>query len=251
VERARATKYVGPSYLHPVNLPHECRVQIAIECLNEGIFQYLLSLLSTHLPTGRIGIAAQMLGLAQGAFDKSVPFTYQRQQFGQPIGTFQGMAFQIAQAAVDIETARLLTYNAARRKEEGRPFTKEAAMAKYWASVVAQRVSGQAIEWAGGVGFTRETGIEKFWRDSKIVGSCVFCSLYFSLSKEWMLRVPYTKERPISNYRQSPSSSRRNTHSNTRFCNMIIYLYIIWAVSVRHSKYDRRLLFPGCMFPYT
>jgi len=126
--------------------------KIAIEILNEG----------------RIGIAAQMLGLAQGAFDKSVPYTYQRQQFGQAIGSFQGMAFQIAQAAVDIESARLFTYNAARLKEEGRPFTKEAAMAKYWASVVAQRVSGSAIEWAGGIGFTRETGIEKFWRDSKI-----------------------------------------------------------------------------------
>ncbi|KAK2462267.1 hypothetical protein APHAL10511_005573 [Amanita phalloides] len=126
--------------------------KIAIEILNEG----------------RIGIAAQMLGLAQGAFDKAVPYTYQRQQFGQPVGTFQGMAFQIAQAAVDLEAARLLTYNAARRKEEGKSFTKEAAMAKYWASVIAQRVSGSAIEWAGGVGFTRETGIEKFWRDSKI-----------------------------------------------------------------------------------
>ncbi|PPQ71231.1 hypothetical protein CVT25_004537 [Psilocybe cyanescens] len=126
--------------------------KIAIEILNEG----------------RIGIAAQMLGLAQGAFDKSVPYTYQRQQFGQPIGTFQGMAFQIAQAAIDIESARLLTYNAARLKEEGKSFTKEAAMAKYWSSVVAQRVAGSAIEWAGGVGFTRETGIEKFWRDSKI-----------------------------------------------------------------------------------
>ncbi|KAF8075907.1 acyl-CoA oxidase [Lyophyllum atratum] len=126
--------------------------KLAIEILNEG----------------RIGIAAQMLGLAQGAFDKAVPYTYQRQQFGQPIGTFQGMAFQIAQAAIELESARLLTYNAARLKEEGKPFTKEAAMAKYWASQVAQRVSGQAIEWAGGVGFTRETGIEKFWRDSKI-----------------------------------------------------------------------------------
>jgi len=126
--------------------------KIAIEILNEG----------------RIGIAAQMLGLAQGAFDKSVPYTYQRQQFGQAIGTFQGMAFQIAQAAIDIESARLLTYNASRLKEEGQPFTKEAAMAKYWASTVAQRVSGSAIEWAGGIGFTRETGIEKFWRDSKI-----------------------------------------------------------------------------------
>ncbi|KAF7776409.1 hypothetical protein Agabi119p4_4802 [Agaricus bisporus var. burnettii] len=126
--------------------------KIAIEVLNEG----------------RIGIAAQMLGLAQGAFDKAVPYTYQRKQFGQPIGTFQGMQFQIAQAAIDLEAARLLTYNAARRKEEGKPFTKEAAMAKYWSSQVAQRVSGSAIEWAGGVGFTRETGIEKYWRDSKI-----------------------------------------------------------------------------------
>nr|QXO15395.1 short/branched chain specific acyl-CoA dehydrogenase [Pleurotus tuber-regium] len=126
--------------------------KIAIEILNEG----------------RIGIAAQMLGLAQGAFNKAVPYTYERKQFGQSVGTFQGMAFQISQAAIDIETARLLTYNAARRKEEGKSFTKEAAMAKYWASIVAQKVSGQAIEWAGGVGFTRETGIEKFWRDSKI-----------------------------------------------------------------------------------
>ncbi|EPQ59742.1 acyl-CoA dehydrogenase NM domain-like protein [Gloeophyllum trabeum ATCC 11539] len=126
--------------------------KIAIEILNEG----------------RVGIAAQMVGLAQGAFDKAVPYTYERKQFGQPVGTFQGMAFQIAQAAVDIEAARLLTYNAARRKEEGKSFVKEAAMAKYYASVVAQRVSGSAIEWAGGVGFTRETGIEKFWRDSKI-----------------------------------------------------------------------------------
>lgn len=117
-----------------------------------------------------------MLGLAQGAFDKSVPYTYQRQQFGQPIGTFQGMAFQIAQAAIDIESARLLTYNAARLKEEGKSFTKEAAMAKYWSSVVAQRVAGSAIEWAGGVGFTRETGIEKFWRDSKIVSHFVLLS---------------------------------------------------------------------------
>jgi hypothetical protein len=126
--------------------------KIAIEILNEG----------------RIGIAAQMLGLAQGAFDKAVPFTYERKQFGQAVGTFQGMAFQIAQAAIDLESARLLLYNATRRKEEGLSFVKEAAMAKYWTSVVAQRVSGQAIEWAGGLGFTRETGIEKFWRDSKI-----------------------------------------------------------------------------------
>ncbi|KAF8273159.1 acyl-CoA dehydrogenase/oxidase C-terminal [Lactarius quietus] len=111
--------------------------------------------------------AENMLGLAQGAFDKAVPSTYERKQFGQAVGTFQGMAFQIAQAAVELETARLLLYNATgeRRKAQLR---QRGGMAKYWTSVVAQRVSGQAIEWAGGLGFTRETGIEKFWRDSKI-----------------------------------------------------------------------------------
>jgi hypothetical protein len=110
-----------------------------------------------------------MVGFAQGAFDKAVSYTYERRQFGQAVGTFQGMAFQIARAAIDLESARLLTYNAAQRKEEGRSVTKEAALAKYWVSVVAQRVSGEAIEWTGGIGFTRETGIEKYWRDSKIV----------------------------------------------------------------------------------
>ncbi|KAH7921714.1 acyl-CoA dehydrogenase NM domain-like protein [Leucogyrophana mollusca] len=126
--------------------------KLAIEILNEG----------------RIGIAAQMLGLAIGAFEKVVPYTYTRHQFGQPIASFQGLSFQLARAAISIESAKLMTYNAARRKEEGKEFAKEAAMAKYWASVVAQEVSGGAIEWAGGVGFTRETGVEKFWRDSKI-----------------------------------------------------------------------------------
>ena len=157
---------------------------------------------------GRIGIAAQMLGLAQGAFDKSVPYTYQRQQFGQAIGSFQGMAFQIAQAAVDIESARLFTYNAARLKEEGRPFTKEAAMAKYWASVVAQRVSGSAIEWAGGIGFTRETGIEKFWRDSKIVS----VSLLHSCPLTVTLRALFMRAHRIYNCRQLLSLFRKNIH---------------------------------------
>lgn len=124
----------------------------AIEILNEG----------------RIGIAAQMVGLAQGAFDKAVSYTYQRQQFGKPVGEFQGMQFQFADAHVEIEAARLLTYNAARLKEEGKPFTEMAAMAKLFSSQVAQSASGSAIEWCGGVGFTRETGIEKYWRDSKI-----------------------------------------------------------------------------------
>lgn len=173
-------------------------VQIAIEILNEG----------------RIGIAAQMLGLAQGAFNLAVPYTYSRSQFGQPVGTFQGMAFQIAQAAIEIESARLLTYNAARRKEEGKSFTKEAAMAKYWSSVIAQRVSGQAIEWAGGVGFTRETGIEKFWRDSKIVS---FRLLIKQNGADGSFTIHYrvlsTKERPTFSYRPLLSSSRKSTHS--------------------------------------
>jgi short/branched chain acyl-CoA dehydrogenase len=127
--------------------------KIAIEIINEA----------------RIGIAGQMLGLAQGAFDRAVTYAYKRRQYGQPIGHSQGLQFQIAEAAIEIEAARLLTYNAARRKEEGKSFTKEAAMAKFYSSQVAQKVAGSAIEWAGGVGFTKETGIEKFWRDSKIV----------------------------------------------------------------------------------
>ena len=127
--------------------------KVAIEVINEA----------------RVGIAGQMVGLAQGAFDKVVPNTYERVQFGRPTGHFQGMQFQFAEAAIEIEAARLLTYNAVRRKEEGKNFTMEAAMAKFYSSQVAQKVAGNAIEWAGGLGFTRETGIEKFWRDSKIV----------------------------------------------------------------------------------
>jgi short/branched chain acyl-CoA dehydrogenase len=80
---------------------------------------------------------------------------------------FQGMQMQFADVATEIEAARLLTYNAARLKEQGHEFTKQAAMAKWYSSVIAQKASGSAIEWAGGVGYTRETGIEKYWRDSK------------------------------------------------------------------------------------
>ncbi|KAI7823435.1 acyl-CoA dehydrogenase/oxidase [Kickxella alabastrina] len=126
--------------------------KIAIEILNEG----------------RIGIAAQMLGLAQGAFDCALPYLFQRKQFGSYIGDFQGMQHQYAQIAVDIEAARLLTYNAARLKEEGKPFAKEAAMAKLYASQVAERASSRAVEWLGGVGFTRDFPAEKFYRDCKI-----------------------------------------------------------------------------------
>ncbi|KAI9634718.1 putative acyl-CoA oxidase [Dioszegia hungarica] len=126
--------------------------KIAIEILNEG----------------RIGIAAQMVGIAQGAFDHAVTYAYQRKQFGKYIGDFQKMGHDFAEAAIKIEAARLLTYNAARLKEEGRPFTQEAAMAKWYASTIAGEVTGAAIEWAGGVGFTRDLPLEKYWRDSKI-----------------------------------------------------------------------------------
>ncbi|ANB12204.1 acyl-CoA dehydrogenase, mitochondrial precursor [Sugiyamaella lignohabitans] len=127
--------------------------KIAIECLNEG----------------RIGIAAQMTGLAQGAFNRATDYIFNdRKQFNKLIGEFQGVQFQVAQAATDIEASRLLLYNAARLKEEGKPFVKEAAMAKLYASQMAQRVSSAAVDWMGGVGFTREDILEKFYRDSKI-----------------------------------------------------------------------------------
>lgn len=121
------------------------------------------------LNEGRIGIAAQMTGLAMGAMDKALNYCFNdRKQFGQYIGDFQGMQHQFGMAAVEVEAARLLTYNASRLKEANQPFVKEAAMAKLYASQVAQRTAGKAIEWMGGVGFTRELGIEKYWRDSMI-----------------------------------------------------------------------------------
>jgi hypothetical protein len=123
------------------------------------------------------------------------------------------MAFQIAQAAIDIESARLLTYNAARRKEEGKDFMKEAAMAKYWSSVVAQRVSGQAIEWAGGVGFTRETGIEKYWRDSKIVGFFIWIRKIPTHRSTFFSRAQYTKGPRTYSSSRSPRQYRSSTHS--------------------------------------
>ncbi|KAK9377870.1 acyl-CoA dehydrogenase/oxidase [Lipomyces chichibuensis] len=127
--------------------------KIAIECLNEG----------------RIGIAAQMTGLAQGAFDRAVSYVFNdRQQFGKYVGEFQGMQFQIAQIASEIEAARLLLYNAARIKDAGGEFVKEAAMAKLIGSQVAEKTASKAIEWMGGVGFTRDETVEKFYRDAKI-----------------------------------------------------------------------------------
>lgn len=126
--------------------------KIAIETLNEG----------------RIGIGAQMIGLAQGAFENAVTYTQERQQFGQSIASNQGVQFQIAQMAVDIEAARLLVYNAARLKDAGLPFIKQAAMAKLYSSQVAERVASLCVELHGGVGFTREFPAEKFYRDAKI-----------------------------------------------------------------------------------
>ena len=126
--------------------------KIAIEILNEG----------------RIGIAAQMLGLAEGAFESTIPYLFQRKQFGKLIGDFQGLEHQYAEIATEIESARLLTYNAARLKEGGRSFVKEAAMAKLYASRVAEKCASKCIEWLGGIGFTRDLPVEKFYRDCKI-----------------------------------------------------------------------------------
>uniref|UniRef100_UPI00398F2C0E short/branched chain specific acyl-CoA dehydrogenase, mitochondrial n=1 Tax=Pristiophorus japonicus TaxID=55135 RepID=UPI00398F2C0E len=127
-------------------------------------YKYAIGMLNE----GRIGIAAQMLGLAQGCFDNTIPYLKQRVQFGKRIYDFQGMQHQISQIATQLEAARLLTYNAARLKEAGRPFIKEACMAKYYTSEVAALTSAKCIEWMGGVGFTKDYPIEKYYRDCKI-----------------------------------------------------------------------------------
>ena len=126
--------------------------KIAIETLNEG----------------RIGIGAQMIGLARGAWEYAANYAQERKQFGKPIADFQGIQFQIAQMATEIEASRLMVYNAARMKDAGANFIKEAAMAKLFASQVAERVTSLAIEIYGGYGFTKDYPVEKYWRDSKI-----------------------------------------------------------------------------------
>ena len=127
--------------------------KIAIEALNEG----------------RIGIGAQMLGLAQGAFDCAMPYMRERVQFGKPIAEFQGMQFLYARVAMEIEAARLMVYNAARLKDAQQPFVKEAAMAKLFSTDGAERTASQCVEFSfGGVGFTKEYPAEKFYRDAKI-----------------------------------------------------------------------------------
>ncbi|HVJ13889.1 MAG TPA: acyl-CoA dehydrogenase [Polyangiaceae bacterium] len=120
------------------------------------------------LNEGRIGIGAQMLGLAEAALDHALGYMRERVQFGKPIADFQGMQFQYARVAMEIEAAKLLVYNAARLKDSGRDFVREAAMAKLFASEVAERAASQAIDFLGGVGFTRDFPVEKLYRDAKI-----------------------------------------------------------------------------------
>ena len=126
--------------------------KVAMETLNEG----------------RIGIGAQMVGLAGGALDYALRYARERKQFGKLIAEFQAIQFQLAQLATEVEAARLMTYNAARLKDAHQPFVKEAAMAKYFCSQVAERVASEAVEVLGGYGFTRDYPVEKFLRDSKI-----------------------------------------------------------------------------------
>jgi butyryl-CoA dehydrogenase/short/branched chain acyl-CoA dehydrogenase len=126
--------------------------KVAIETLNEG----------------RIGIGAQMVGLAQGALDHTLRYVQEREQFGRPVSHFQGVQFQLAQMATEIEAARLMVYNAARLKDRGLPFLMEAAQAKLFSSQVAQRVTSTCIDLHGGYGFTREYPIEKYYRDAKV-----------------------------------------------------------------------------------
>ncbi len=120
------------------------------------------------LNEGRIGIAAQMLGLAQGAWNYAAKYGRERQQFGKAISQFQAVQFTLADMAVEIEAARLMVYNAARMKDAGIPFVKEAAMAKYFVSMVAERVASQAVEIFGGYGFVKDYPVEKLYRDAKI-----------------------------------------------------------------------------------
>jgi butyryl-CoA dehydrogenase/short/branched chain acyl-CoA dehydrogenase len=126
--------------------------KIAIETLNEG----------------RIGIGAQMIGLARGAWEFACKYAVERKAFGKSIADFQGIQFQIAQMATEIEAARLMVYNCARMKDAGVNFVKEAAMTKLFASQVAERVTSLAIEIYGGYGFTKDYPVEKYWRDAKI-----------------------------------------------------------------------------------
>jgi alkylation response protein AidB-like acyl-CoA dehydrogenase len=120
------------------------------------------------LNEGRIGIGAQMIGIARGALECSLRYTTERQQFGKSINEFQGLQFQLAEMATELEAARLMVYNAARMKDAGQNFVKEAAMAKLFSSRAAERITSKAIEMYGGYGYVKDYPVEKFWRDSKI-----------------------------------------------------------------------------------
>ena len=126
--------------------------KVSIETLNEG----------------RIGIGAQMIGLARGALESALNYTKERQQFGKPISEFQAVQFQLAEMATELEAARLMVYNAARMKDAGKNFVKEAAMAKLFSSRAAERITSKAIELYGGYGYVKDYPVEKYWRDSKI-----------------------------------------------------------------------------------
>lgn len=126
--------------------------KVAIETLNEG----------------RIGIGAQMIGVAGGALEAAKAYLKERQQFGRPLADFQGIQFQVAQAATELEAARLMVYNAARLKDAGHDIAREGAMAKLFASQVAERVTSVCVELFGGYGYTRDYPVEKFYRDAKI-----------------------------------------------------------------------------------
>src|SRR5438093_13161429 len=126
--------------------------KVSIETLNEG----------------RIGIGAQMIGIARGALEASLAYTTERQQFGKSINEFQGVQFQLAEMATELEAARLMVYNAARLKDARQNFVKEAAMAKLFSSRAAERISSKAIELYGGYGYVKDYPVEKYWRDSKI-----------------------------------------------------------------------------------
>ena len=120
------------------------------------------------LNEGRIGIGAQMVGLSRGSLECGIAYAKERIQFGKPIASFQGVQFQIARCAADVESARLLVYNAARLRDAGKPFLTEAAIAKLLSSEVAERVSSQVVEFFGGYGYTSDYPAEKYFRDSKI-----------------------------------------------------------------------------------
>jgi butyryl-CoA dehydrogenase/short/branched chain acyl-CoA dehydrogenase len=143
----------------------DCRVPVA-NLLGEKGKGYKIAM--ETLNEGRIGIGAQMVGVAQGAWEAALNYAQERKQFGQPIANFQAIQFDLAQMATEIQAARLMVYNAARMKDAGMNFAKEAAMAKLFTSQVAQRVTSRAVEIFGGYGFTKDYPVEKFFRDAMI-----------------------------------------------------------------------------------